>query len=164
MNRLTRIKFAYKDKYSLTYSYYQCVCGTIKIIRDNMVKSGNTKSCGCLWREMMNQTGENAIAFKHGHKINRKVTPEYHSWYNMKSRCYNPNYRNYKYWGGKGIKVCKRWFKFENFLKDMGMRPPNTSLDRIDGTKNYCKSNCRWATRLQQNQNRPHKYDLKGQE
>jgi len=154
MNRLKKLKFAYRDKNSQSYSYYKCICGNIKIIRDNVVKFGTTSSCGCLKQEFNKQKGKKANSFKHGHKVNRKVTSTYHSWYNMKSRCYNSNYRNFKYWGGKGIKVCKRWFKFENFLKDMEIRPRNTSLDRIDGNKNYYKNNCRWATRKEQNQNR----------
>lgn len=72
----------------------------------------------------------------------------------MKSRCFNPSDQHYPYYGAKGIKVCKRWLKFENFLKDMGIPPtPRHSLDRIDNSGNYCKKNCRWATAKEQNRN-----------
>ena len=68
----------------------------------------------------------------------------------MKNRCDNPNAINYRWYGAKGIKVCKRWYSFTAFLEDMGERPVGLSLDRINGKKNYMKSNCRWATRKQQ--------------
>lgn len=69
----------------------------------------------------------------------------------MKDRCKNPKHQAYKYYGGKGIKVCKRWEKYENFVEDMGFPPtPKHTLDRIDANKNYCKKNCRWVTRREQ--------------
>lgn len=72
----------------------------------------------------------------------------------MKERCNSPNNKYYKHYGGRGIKVCKRWLKFENFLEDMGECLEGLSLDRIDNNSNYCKSNCRWATRKEQARNR----------
>ena len=77
-------------------------------------------------------------------------TPTYTSWYKMKGRCLNKRGHNYKYYGGRGIKICKRWEIFENFYKDMGDRSVGTSLDRIDNDKGYCKENCRWATQQEQ--------------
>lgn len=71
-------------------------------------------------------------------------------WYNMRQRCYNPNNPGYKNYGGRGIKVCKRWHVYENFLADMGAPPFGLTLDRKDNNKGYCKSNCRWATQAQQ--------------
>lgn len=92
-----------------------------------------------------------------GKNHNLRGTPEYNSWMNAKARCHNENHPRYKDWGGKGIKVCDEWlYDFERFYRDMGPRPdPSYSLDRKDGTKGYCKENCRWASKKEQSVNRP---------
>jgi hypothetical protein len=78
-------------------------------------------------------------------------TPTYVSWVAMKQRCLNEKDPSYRRYGGRGIKVCRRWLKFENFLTDMGERPSGTSLDRFPNNHGpYAKSNCRWATPRQQ--------------
>ena len=83
---------------------------------------------------------------------------EYHSWNGMKNRCNNPNLKEYKNYGGRGIGYSDEWEYFENFYRDMGKRPEGTTLDRIDVDKDYSKENCRWATREQQQRNqRTHK-------
>ncbi len=80
-------------------------------------------------------------------------TRTYHSWEGMKQRCLNPKATKYPEYGARGITVCERWRRFENFLLDMGVRPEGKTLDRIDGNGNYEPDNCRWATPLEQQQN-----------
>ena len=83
----------------------------------------------------------------------------------MKQRCTNPNYTHYEYYGGRGIKVCQRWLdSFENFLADMGIRPEDTTLDRIDSDKDYTVDNCSWASSEEQADNKrsSKKYYYKG--
>jgi hypothetical protein len=76
------------------------------------------------------------------------------AWSESLKRCSNPAHRQYKYYGGRGIRYCKRWQNFENFLKDMGPRPPGMTLERKNNNRGYSKSNCQWATRCQQTRNR----------
>ena len=90
----------------------------------------------------------------HGHAARGRLSPTYHSWRNMRTRCRNLNYTGYKYWGGRGIKVCERWDSFENFLADMGEKPEGLSIDRINNELGYDPFNCRWATPKEQAQNR----------
>lgn len=91
-------------------------------------------------------------------------TPTYRSWSGMIQRCTNHKATAYEQYGGRGIKVSKRWMVFSAFLADMGARRPGTTLDRINADGNYERSNCRWATRQTQQRNRRdcRKYRLNG--
>ena len=151
---MKRIKFIRRNKYHQMYSLFECDCGRQFITRDSAIKFGTTKSCGCLNKLAQKRRGIESNAYKHGHRMNKTFSRTYRTWANMLSRCYNPNYKNFKYWGGKGIRVCEAWHDFKNFLVDMGIRPKGTSIDRINGDKDYYKENCRWATRQQQSENR----------
>jgi len=86
--------------------------------------------------------------------IASKNKNEHRTWANMKSRCNDSNHPRYKDWGGRGIKVCKRWNDFENFLKDMGKRPNGLTLGRISNDGNYEPKNCKWVTPKEQCANR----------
>lgn len=129
-----------------------CDCGEMVILRRNALVTGGTASCGCWYREARCVGGAKNV--RHGHtRGGRSLT--FKAWAQMRRRCRNPKSRSFHYYGGRGIAVCERWGKFENFLADMGERPSaRHSLDRIDSNGNYEAGNCRWATDLEQNRNR----------
>lgn len=124
----------------------QCDCGAVVSVRGSDLSRGETKSCGCLQRELVA-----ARLRRHGHRH----TATYGSWMAMLQRCRNPANKRWARYGGRGIKVCDRWLVFENFLADLGERPQGKTLDRWpnpDG--DYEPNNCRWATNYQQRHNR----------
>lgn len=138
-----------------------CDCGAYKRVFSNDLKRGVTQSCGCLQRERTAEANRNRI--RHGHTRvsedgkSRLTTPTYRSWKAMLERCRNANAPNYPLYGGRGIKVCKRWqgkTGFANFLADMGERPDGMTIDRVNCDGDYKPSNCRWADAKGQSNNR----------
>lgn len=123
----------------------RCDCGALTVAWAQSLRTGHTKSCGCLSREA---TGTRSKS--HG----MSKTPIHNLWNAMLQRCQNPNVRAYADYGARGITVCERWQVFENFLEDMGLPKPGMTLERQNNDLGYSKENCVWATKTMQANNR----------
>jgi hypothetical protein len=140
-----------------------CDCGEGAVAAGSKMRTGKTLSCGCLRREQARKNGARSQGVtKHGGASRINVRwPEYAVWTMMKQRCGNPRCKDFYLYGARGVAVCERWQKFENFIADMGRRPaPGLSIDRIDNNGNYEPGNCRWADATTQRLNQRPKREL----
>lgn len=141
------------ERLEARYAYWlcKCDCGQTKRVRLSHLRSGATTSCGCYGLERSTQS-----ATKHG--MNRTRT--HNIWSLMLQRCRDPGCTIWPYYGGRGISVCERWLKFENFLADMGVCPDGLTLERENTDGNYEPKNCRWATKVEQARNKRNNHVL----
>lgn len=134
-----------RSKKGVVYWLCRCDCGTEREVQVSSLTSERSKSCGC-WSAELTAARQTT----HG----GSSSLEFGVWNAMWQRCTNPKNKRFDHYGGRGIRVCKRWEHFDLFLKDMGQRPsPRHSIDRIDNDKGYNPRNCRWATPTEQNRN-----------
>lgn len=145
--RLTVIRENGRNKHGGVLWLCECDCGNQIEVSTNSLNKGNTKSCGCLYRDYLNNSRPNSI--KHGASKSRLYT----IWRDMKLRCYNKKQIGYKNYGARGIKVCNEWLydfiSFKNWAMDSGYQNGLT-LDRLDNDGNYEPSNCKWSTPKEQ--------------
>lgn len=136
------------------YLSCKCKCGTERDVRIKNLKSGMSKSCGCVSRKKTSNRN-----FKHG----LRYTKTWRIWQAMKNRCYNKNVMQYKNYGGRGIKVCNKWKEdFIEFYKDVGEAPKRKTLDRINNNGNYEPGNVKWSTPKQQCRNKTNNKKING--
>ena len=142
----------------------RCDCGAEKIVTQHGLRTGKTKSCGCLNEEMKRSRVD------HGHACrsdNRKPTRTFNAWRTMLQRCTNPKAEQWKNYGARGITICDRWRQsFSNFLADLGEAPEGMTLERTNVNGNYEPSNCVWASPKEQARNtrRARKVTFQGRE
>jgi hypothetical protein len=136
-------------EYATQFWLCRCDCGVEKIVNGSSLKTGRSVSCGCYAVEKTTTHG-------------MEGTPTYTCWAQMKSRCLNPRNNFHARYGGRGIAVCDRWMKFENFFADMGIKPAGLSIERKNNDLGYTPENCEWASHKRQIRNRSNTVRIDG--
>jgi|TARA_R100000081_G_C4768287_1_gene144020 hypothetical protein len=149
-NRLTYLFESAQTEKSGRYAFFLCTCGTVKEVRISAVTASKADvvSCGCLGKERVKEANST-------HRLSNH--PLANTYYDMKKRCYNKKRKDYKHYGGRGIKVCERWLGedgLKNFIEDLVSKPENMEFDRIDVNGDYSPENTQWADRSNQCFNR----------
>lgn len=139
---LTVLELAGRNRFGGKLWRCRCDCGGTSVVKGDALRSGRIASC-CFMANV-----------KHGFTKVGNHHPLYRTWVQMRRRCNSPDHKSYKHYGARGIKVCERWQRFENFLADVGERPKGKTLDRIDNDGNYEPGNVRWATTKEQAANK----------
>jgi hypothetical protein len=152
------VRYDHSKRYGAKIAPYwlcRCVCGKQKIVEGNSIVFGKSTSCGCRQKE---------IVTTHGMSRGPSTHFLYSTWKSMLNRCRTKTHHKFQHYGARGITVDSRWDSFEAFLEDMlPTWKPNTTLDRENNDGNYCKSNCRWATKeTQANNTRRNRFLTKG--
>lgn len=146
--KLIVVKYIYSDNHGETYWLCKCDCGNEIIVKRTNLRSGNTKSCGCLHSDVLAKRNET-------HGLSK--TRQFSIWQSMIQRCYNPNTKFYERYGGRGITIYDEWKNDFKAFYDWSLQngyQDNLTIDRIDNNKGYEPTNCRWSTQKEQCENR----------